>query len=53
MLGVNFNTLHVLGPYALKSEQVYIENVRLEEEYLGKVQGQSYLDYKKNVRRWI
>lgn len=27
--------------------------VRLEEEYLGKVQGQSYLDYKKNVRRWI
>lgn len=27
--------------------------VRLEEEYLEKVQGQSYLDYKKNVRRWI
>lgn len=27
--------------------------VRLEEEYLGKVQGQSYLEYKKNVRRWI
>lgn len=27
--------------------------VRLEEEYLEKVQGQSYLDYKKKVRRWI
>ena len=39
MLGVNFNTLHVLGPYALKSEQVYIENVRLEEEYKCRIGG--------------
>ena len=27
--------------------------VRLEEEYLEKVQGQSYLEYKAKVRRWI
>lgn len=27
--------------------------VRLEEEYLENVQGQSYLDYKEKVRRWI
>lgn len=27
--------------------------VRLEEEYLGNVQGENYLDYKKKVRRWI
>lgn len=27
--------------------------VRLEEEYLEGVQGQSYVDYKKKVRRWL
>lgn len=27
--------------------------VRLEEEYLEEVQGQDYVDYKKQVRRWL
>lgn len=27
--------------------------VRMEEEFLEKTHGQDYLDYKKNVRRWI
>jgi protein-S-isoprenylcysteine O-methyltransferase Ste14 len=27
--------------------------VRLEEEYLEDVQGNTYIDYKKNVRRWL
>jgi len=27
--------------------------VRLEEEFLAKIHGQTYLDYKKQVRRWI
>ena len=27
--------------------------VRLEEEYLEKVQGKNYLEYKKQVRRWL
>lgn len=27
--------------------------VRMEEEYLAKVQGEAYLDYLKKVRRWI
>ncbi len=27
--------------------------VRLEEEYLESVQGQSYIDYKNKVRRWL
>ncbi len=27
--------------------------VRLEEEYLESVQGQTYIDYKKKVRRWL
>ncbi len=27
--------------------------VRLEEEFLSKMQGQEYLDYMKKVRRWI
>lgn len=26
---------------------------RLEEEYLEKIHGQDYIEYKKNVRRWI
>ena len=27
--------------------------VRMEEEFLEKVHGEDYLDYKKKVRRWI
>jgi protein-S-isoprenylcysteine O-methyltransferase Ste14 len=41
----------ILLPLVVLIISVFV--IRLEERYLQRAFGQSYLDYKKNVRRWI
>lgn len=46
------NALAIIGP-ALFVASITVLQIKLEEEALGKIFGQDYVEYRKRVRRWL
>ena len=54
MLGLFFALPNALTLLSMVMTWVVLQiQVRMEEDYLSRAQGQSYLDYLKKVRRWL
>ena len=52
-LGIFFNNLLVLVSFIPAAIILYFISIKKEERYLEEKFGDEYLEYKKNVRRWL
>ena len=52
-LGIFFNNLWVLVSFIPAAIILYFIAIKKEERYLEEKFGDEYLEYKKNVRRWL
>lgn len=52
-IGIGLGNLWILLLVPLACAVVYVTAIRHEEAYLERKFGESYLDYKRSVRRWL